>query len=252
MGPFNVIRRLNRVRGAGTETVGPILAIIGIVALIGVVIYVAHLIEQRRCEALAALAQSLGWRFTPERDREHDGRFRQFDVFQTGHSRAAYNTITGTIDSGERRYAVQMGDYTYKVTRHTGKHTSTSTYHLSYLIVRVPFQAVPDLLIRREGIMDKLAGALGFDDIDFESAEFSRRFFVKSPDKKFAYDVVHPRMMEFLMAGEPPAAFDLREGHVCVTNGTRRWEGPEFRTGIEWMEAFFALWPEHLTQRLEA
>ena len=63
-----------------------------------------------------------------------------------------------------------------------------------------PFRNVPDLLIRPEGFFDKVAGAFGFDDIDFESEEFSRAFFVKSSDKRFAYDVLHPRMLELLMA----------------------------------------------------
>lgn len=237
--------------GGTTEQLGPILGFVLVVAVVGGLIYLSYLVERRRREALAGLAGSLGWRFDPAKDRGHDERYPQFDAFREGHSRAAYNTLTGSVEANGRRYAVQMGDFTYKVTRHTGKSTSTSTYHLSYLIVQVPFRSVPDLLIRREGVFDKLAGALGFDDIDFESAEFSRRFFVKSTDKRFAYDVIHARMMEFLLDGEPPAV-DLRSGAICLTNGTRRWDPPEFTSRLEWMKAFFALWPDHLTQRLGA
>jgi hypothetical protein len=36
-------------------------------------------------------------------------------------------------------------------------------------------------------------------DINFESAEFSRRFYVKAPNKRWAYDVIHQRTMEFLL-----------------------------------------------------
>ena len=52
----------------------------------------------------------------------------------------------------------------------------------------------------REGLFSKLAQAVGYDDIDFESAEFSRKFCVRSKDKRFAYDVCHPRLMEYLLA----------------------------------------------------
>jgi hypothetical protein len=52
----------------------------------------------------------------------------------------------------------------------------------------------PSLLIRREDIGDKLIGGLGFDDIDFESEEFSRDFWVKSDNRRHAYGVIHPRM----------------------------------------------------------
>ena len=40
----------------------------------------------------------------------------------------------------------------------------------------------------------------GYQDIEFESAEFSKAFCVRSPDKKFAYDVCNTKMMEYLLA----------------------------------------------------
>ena len=47
----------------------------------------------------------------------------------------------------------------------------------------------PELRIAPEGLLSKIAEALGEDDIQFESAEFSGAFRVRSKDKKFAYDV---------------------------------------------------------------
>jgi hypothetical protein len=40
----------------------------------------------------------------------------------------------------------------------------------------------------------------GYQDIKFESAEFSKAFSVRSPDRKFAYDVCNAKMMEYLLA----------------------------------------------------
>ena len=97
-----------------------------------------------------------------------------------------------------------MGDYHYQTTSSNGKQTTTHHHYFSYCLIELPYASLPDLRIRREGIFDSLAGAFGFDDIDFESAEFSKRFHVKSSDKRFAYDVVHPAMMEFLLAEESP------------------------------------------------
>ena len=107
-----------------------------------------------------------------------------------------------------------------------------------------------DLLIRPEGMFDRLAGVFGFDDIDFESAEFSRGFHVKSPDKRFAYDVVHPRMMEFLMA-MTPVAIDIENGRACLSDGRSCWTPEEIRGQIEFLSRFFELWPEHVLQELE-
>ncbi|HZL77977.1 MAG TPA: DUF3137 domain-containing protein, partial [Candidatus Limnocylindrales bacterium] len=46
----------------------------------------------------------------------------------------------------------------------------------------------------------KVAEVFGYQDIKFESAEFSKTFCVRSKDKKFAYDVCNAKMMEYLLA----------------------------------------------------
>jgi hypothetical protein len=45
-----------------------------------------------------------------------------------------------------------------------------------------------------------MAEFFGADDIDFELAEFNRRFFVKSPHRRWAFVLLHPRAMEFLLS----------------------------------------------------
>lgn len=231
----------------------PVLVILLVVVGVTLAIvfgYLAHQAAKKRREELAALAGELGFAFDPASDPSFDDRNAQFAVFRQGHSRAAYNTLTGSLSVDGRAYPATMGDYTYKVTQTTGKTTTTVTYRLSYLIVDLPFAGAPDLLIRREHLFDKLAGAIGFDDIDFESSEFSRAFHVKSPDRKFAYDVIHPRMMEFLLSSQPPT-IDIRSGRLCLTNGTRCWKPPEFRERLGWLGAFFDLWPDYLTGQLD-
>jgi hypothetical protein len=56
------------------------------------------------------------------------------------------------------------------------------------------------LFIRPEGFFDKVTEFVGLDDIDFESAEFSQKFFVKAPDRRWAYDVLHQKTMELMLA----------------------------------------------------
>jgi len=219
------------------------------VAGIALAIYLSHLATKKRREAMAALAAELGWEFDPSSDHGHDDEYAHFEVFRNGHSRVAYNTLRGSTEIGGRAYAVKMGDFDYKVTRNTGKNRSTTTYRLSYLILHLPFAHTPDLLIRREGIFDRLAGALGFDDIDFESEEFSRKFYVKSSDKKFAYDVVHPRMMEWLLAKEVPM-IDIEHGRCCVAQDRKRWEPAEFKRWLRRMDEVFDQWPGYLTSQL--
>jgi hypothetical protein len=227
-----------------------ILIFLVIFAAVLVGVYFSQKKLQQRTLDLSALASELGWQFRPENDYDHDALFAPFEVFRQGHSRYAYNTLVGQINVGPAAWPTQMGDFHYQVTSHNGKSTTTHTYRFSYLIVRLPFVRQPELLIRREGMFDALKNLFGFDDIDFESAEFSRRFCVKSPDRRFAYDVIHPRMIEFLMEYEPPT-IDVEAGRCLLSDGKRTWTPEEFRATIDWAGHFFELWPAHVTSQLE-
>ena len=217
-----------------------------LIAVAGAAIWFGWKAEQQRREALAALARRRGWRFDPDKNAGHDEFYGHFEIFARGHSRAAYNTLVGDVELFGHRVPMQTGDYLYKVTTSNGKSTTTHTYRFSYLIVHLPFPELPSLRIRREHLFDKLAGAFGFDDIDFESEEFSRRYHVKSTDKRFAYDVLHPRMMEFVMAVEPEA-LDIEHERCCLSDGRTRWKPEDFEDRLELLTRFFDHWPEHVT-----
>jgi hypothetical protein len=222
-----------------------------VIAIVAVFAYISWKAEQARRAELSALADRLGFQFHPDADGDLDDEYAQFEIFRRGHSRAALDTLVGTLEVDGHPCAARCGDFRYRVTHSTGKSTTTTTYRFSYLMVKVPWRHTPPLLVRPEGIFDKLAGAFGFDDIDFESAEFSRRFYVKSSDKKFAYDVIHPRMMEFLLAQQPPM-LDLEGGAICCSDGQGRWEPAAYEARIAFVRQFFGLWPRHLLQDLEA
>ena len=225
------------------------LIVVGVL-LVGVMAYFGHLQEKKRREGLAALANQLDLSFDPNHDSSHDDEYAQFEIFRRGHSRVAKNTLTGTVELFERTCRLVMGDFRYKVTSGSGKNRSTTTYNFSYLVVHPPWHT-PPLLIRPEGVWDKLKGAFGFDDIDFESDEFSRKFYVQSSDRKFAYDVLHARMMEFLLQNSPPM-IDIEGGALCLSGGRRRWEPDRFGGSIDLVRRFCELWPRHLVKEFDS
>lgn len=225
-----------------------ILIIAGILAVILGAIYERRR-ERQRTEQLRTLAADLDFDFDDRKDSSHDELFAQFEVFRRGFGRVAFNTMTGRVAIGPSGFGVRMGDFLYKEQHSNGKSSYTVTYRLSYCILMLPWPGVPGLLIRPERFLDRLTGAIGFDDIDFESAEFSRRFFVKSSDKRFAYDVVTPRMMEFLLERND-LAVDLEGGACLFVDGTRRWSPHEFRMALGRLSRFFELWPEHVVEDL--
>ena len=74
----------------------------------------------------------------------------------------------------------------------------------------VPIDAAcSPLTIDNENVLTRLADALSFRDIEFESEEFNRAFNVKSPDKKFANDFVDARMMQWLLQNGKGTAFEI-------------------------------------------
>lgn len=242
-----------------------IFAGIGAVAVIAMLAAWRH--QNARREALAALAMELGWMFNHEPESAgqenllsallgqlstgtNDGHYRLFTMFQRGRDRRAYNTLQGTLllpASGENRRecSAVAGDYRYT----TGSGKNKHTVHFSYLLVELPAGPVPETIIRPEGVFDQLAGFVGFDDIDFESAAFSDAFHVKSTDKRFAYDLCDARMMEFLLATRP-IMFEIDRFHLCISNGGGRWSPEQFKDRIVWVGSFLDRWPRHLVARM--
>jgi hypothetical protein len=93
-------------------------------------------------------------------------------------------------------------DYHYETYTNTKNGRKTHHHYFSALIVESPLPLKP-LYLRPESFFDKMAQFMGFDDINFESAEFSRRYHVSGPDRKWAYDVLHARAIEHMLAQEP-------------------------------------------------
>jgi len=161
--------------------------IIGVIASI----YSAIAAHKRR-EGLFELAQRLNLNFDGERDEEVPERFGFFKQFNEGHDRYAANIITGNYQGNE----ILAFDYHYA----TGSGKNRHDYNLCFFILTASGGQFPQITIRREGFFDRVAEVFGCQDIKFESAEFSKAFNVRSPDKKFAYDVCNQKMMEYLLA----------------------------------------------------
>ena len=164
-----------------------------VVAAIGTIYGVIQ--ARKRREGLFELAQRLGLDFSPAEDREIADRYGFLKELAEGENRYACNVLSGTYQQNQ----VLAFDYHYE-TYTEGKGGRQTHHHwFSFFILTLP-AVFPDLTIRRENFLTKVAEVFGYQDIKFESAEFSKAFCVRSPDKKFAYDVCNAKMMEYLLA----------------------------------------------------
>ncbi|UCG59538.1 MAG: hypothetical protein JSU70_08485, partial [Phycisphaerales bacterium] len=143
------------------------LVIVGVIAFIAVIGIFAYLAAKKRREAMAALAAKLGLRFHPGKSRDLARRYRFLDKLRHGSNRYAYNILSGNYQGHD----VMVFDYHYK----TGSGKNTHHHYFSFFILRLP-ASFPELKIGSEGFFSKIAQAVGYDDIDFESHEFSRKF----------------------------------------------------------------------------
>jgi hypothetical protein len=171
----------------------PLFIFILFAAVFAVALIANLLLQGKRRKELAALAARLGLAFRADKDPSLADRLDCLTRLSQGRDRYAHNVLSGQ-HSGQ---PVLAFDYHYK----TGSGKNTHHHHLGCVVVCLP-RRFPELLIAPENVFSKIAQAFGYDDIDFESAEFSRAFCVRSKDRRFAYDVCHPKLMEYLLAND--------------------------------------------------
>jgi len=175
-----------------------VLIIAGFIALIVVFAIFGQIAAKKRREAMLSMAARLGLRFDPGKDRDIARQYRFLDKLRVGDNRYAFNILSGKYQSHD----VMAFDYHYETHSTDSKgHRQTHHHYFSFFILHMAV-SFPELVIAREGFFSKVAQAFGYDDIDFESHEFSRKFCVRSGDKKFAYDVCNARMIEYLLAND--------------------------------------------------
>lgn len=206
-----------------------VLAGVGLIALI---VYAARKAAERERARLAGVvdwANRNGFTFDATDRFDLDGRFHGVGDIGRGHARYAFEILScqQPVPYWIFRYHFKTWE-TRTVTRNGRTHTETyeETHWRAYLIVELG-AAFPALAIRPENWFDKVAGFVGFDDIDFESEEFSSRYHVKSADRQFAYAVIHPQMMEWLLPQK--LAMQLDTGRFVMNLSSIRFDS----TGVE-------------------
>ena len=240
-----------------------IIAVIVIIigAIISLSIWSKRKADKRR-QAMADWAKSKGLSFRPGNDSGIGNRFRLFKCLQQGENRYGYNIMEGPI--GNRKVCAFDYHYETHTKTHTQTHMQTHTqthiynrgdsttqtqhYYLSVVIVETDLP-LKTLFIRTEGFLDKVTEFIGFNDIDFESTEFSKQFYVKSPDKKWAYDVLDQKNMELLLSS---CHFDIEfNGNHVIAYRNELFSAGYFEEALLLLTRILDNLPESLIQELK-
>jgi hypothetical protein len=135
-----------------------------------------------------------------------------FDLFRRGDGRGIDHVVWGTW----RDTKLQAFDYWYYTESTDSKgHRSRSYRRFSGVVIEVP-AAFPHLTMAREGLFTRLADHLGMEDIEFESPEFNRRYNVKAGERRFAYELIDGRMLEWLVGFDQGLAFEVMGNRVLA------------------------------------
>lgn len=215
-----------------------------IVLVIALAIY-GHKKEKERQAALRAWAARHGLYFQEDKVTGFDYEHGEFDCLRQGDNRYAYNIMAGNLEGLESK----LFDYHYETHSTDSKGNRTTQHHrFSAVIIGSPFRLQP-LVIRPEHVFHKISAAFGWDDIDFESAEFSRRYYVKSPDKRWAYDVIHGRIMEMLLEVKG-YYFECDSRSMICYGSSKRFDVAEFEGAFRLAAEILRQVPDHAKERV--
>ena len=184
---------------------------------------------------MSALAARLGLRFNPHKNWDLARQYRFLDKLRKGSNRYAFNILSGNY----QEHKVALFDYHYQIR----SNKSTHHHYFSFFVLHLP-TSFPELVIDKEGFFSKVAQAIGFDDIDFESHEFSRKFCVRSKDKKFAYDVCNGQMIDYLLSNSD-LSMEI-EGDVLAISFRSRLSPEAIEPNLNRLITVRSLMPEYL------
>ena len=204
----------------------------------------SYMTAKKRRSEMEEIARQTGLQFHSTKNYSLDEQYHFIDKLCQGDNRYGFNMILGDY----RGHPVKVFDYHYETTS-TDSDGDRKTHHHYFSFFVLHFNAnFPELLICREGWFAKFTQFMGFEDIDFESAEFSRKFLVKSPNKKFAYDICHGQLIEYLLANT-----DLNieiERHCLTFFFDRRLTAEQIRPNLDLLVTVRETFPNYLIAKV--
>ncbi|WP_425307986.1 DUF3137 domain-containing protein [Ammonicoccus fulvus] len=127
------------------------------------------------------------------------------------------------------------------------RHTSTDSEGRTRTEVRHHDEDIIEFLAPRGfGNLSLNQWRLMRSPIRFESSQFNDQFKVRSTDERFAHDVIHPRMMEFLHAAKPPG-FAIQDGRI---RPDLHYSVENLSAMIDFLEGFFGRVPSFVWKNL--
>lgn len=185
-----------------------VIVLVAMAIIIGLVAH--HVAKQKRREALAAFGLRRGMEFSPADPYGLDDL--PFRLFGLGDGRGCENVLTGTWEG----LPVRAADYWYYDETEDSEGRTSRTYkHFSVVVGEIDAN-FPQVGIEQENLLTRMADHLGFRDVEFESEDFNCRFQVRTADREFAFKLIDPRMMTWLLSTGRTYGFEVSGDRLLV------------------------------------
>ena len=165
-----------------------------------------YYLKRQRQLGLSAFADRHGFVYTPH--APHGLLTHSFPLFYSGSGRGAHNGVAGRW----RDMDFKAADFWYYEGSPGGAQATNGGmryYRFSVAATGIP-SWLPEITITRENLITRAGSRLRGDDIDFESDEFNRAFRVKTMDRRFAFELIDARMMQWLLTCDRRFGFEIR------------------------------------------
>ena len=180
---------------------------IDLLLLIALALYITYqMIFGKRGPTVEAIAHKHGLKYS-EAISQLPPAFRAIDMLKKGRKHR-YNHV---VEGHYQGYRILAFQFVYET---VDLELETTTHWYSIAVVHLPVSC-PEVKIHPEHVGHRLANLLGFQDINFESMDFSNAFRVLSKNKRFAYDVCNPRMMEYLLK-KPKTTLEIENEVLAI------------------------------------
>ncbi len=199
-----------------------ILIVLGGVAAFILVVMLLRRAERARSEAMQQAGLTLGFTFERTADVELLKASADLPVFNQGHTRRAYNVLSG----GDRR---MIFDYRYT----TGGGKESHTWNQTMALFPGGGRSLPDFVLAPENVFHKIGQAFGYQDIDFESnPAFSSRYLLRGPDEAAIRAAFGPEALA-VFESQPGWTVQVNAGNVAVYRAGKRAKPEDLPTFAE-------------------
>jgi hypothetical protein len=215
-------------------------------ALAGLIVWYSFYRKKKRRLALAGFAAQHRLRYS--RQDPFDLIRLGFNLFSLGDGRGCENVVYGDWQG----MATREADFWYYTESSNSKGNRNRNYHYFSMVVVDAQAYFPHVTVQKETLGTRLAGHLGFHDIEFESEDFNREFRVKAGHQEFAFQLIDARMIRWMLSTDGRFGFEVNGPNLLVYQ--RRVSPSELLPLFGTAKAFVdhvprLVWNEYGTQR---